>query len=131
MGVHITTNMQHLLYAAVCLACVCLAAARPRFVLVPIEEYEAAQSQPAPVYIMPARQARQLPVEYEDQQPLYLEAASPQEPLYVGASNTHEKRQAPGGGGYGGDDYVDYGAYTGKQGAFGWYTDHPVGGGHR
>lgn len=29
--------------------------------------------------------------------------------------------------GYGGNDYVDYGAYTGGYGAFGWYTDHPVG----
>ena len=38
----------------------------------------------------------------------------------------HQKRQAA----YGGDDYVDYGAYTGKKGAFGWYTDHPVGKGH-
>ena len=28
---------------------------------------------------------------------------------------------------YGGNDYVDYGAYTGGYGAFGWYTDHPVG----
>ena len=25
-----------------------------------------------------------------------------------------------------GSDYVDYGAYTGKHGAFGWYSDHPV-----
>jgi len=25
-----------------------------------------------------------------------------------------------------GVDYVDYGAYTGKHGAFGWYSDHPV-----
>ena len=23
-------------------------------------------------------------------------------------------------------DYVDYGAYTGGYGAFGWYSDHPV-----
>jgi len=30
---------------------------------------------------------------------------------------------------YGGNDYVDYGAYTGGQGAFGWYSDHPVGNG--
>lgn len=28
---------------------------------------------------------------------------------------------------YGGNDYVDYGAYTGGNGAFGWYSDHPVG----
>ena len=27
----------------------------------------------------------------------------------------------------GGNDNVDYGAYTGGYGAFGWYTDHPVG----
>ena len=26
----------------------------------------------------------------------------------------------------GGPDHVDYGAYTGGYGAFGWYTDHPV-----
>ena len=32
-----------------------------------------------------------------------------------------------GAGHYGGGDYVDYGAYTGSKGAFGWYTDHPVG----
>jgi len=25
-----------------------------------------------------------------------------------------------------GPDYVDYGAYTGGYGAFGWYSDHPV-----
>ena len=32
-----------------------------------------------------------------------------------------------------GPDHVDYGAYTGGYGAFGWYTDHPVllGPGHR
>ena len=32
----------------------------------------------------------------------------------------------------GGADHVDYGAYTGGYGAFGWYTDHPVllGAGH-
>ena len=29
-----------------------------------------------------------------------------------------------------GPDYVDYGAYTGGYGAFGWYSDHPVGGGY-
>ena len=27
---------------------------------------------------------------------------------------------------HGGPDHVDYGAYTGDYGAFGWYTDHPV-----
>ena len=31
-----------------------------------------------------------------------------------------------GKGAYSGPDYVDYGAYTGGYGAFGWYTDHPV-----
>ena len=24
------------------------------------------------------------------------------------------------------NDHVDYGAYTGSNGAFGWYSDHPV-----
>ena len=26
-----------------------------------------------------------------------------------------------------GNDHVDYGAYTGNHGAFGWYSNHPVG----
>jgi len=47
--------------------------------------------------------------------------------LDQGASATHEKRDAGYGGGHaGGDDHVDYGAYTGSHGAFGWYSDHPV-----
>ena len=40
---------------------------------------------------------------------------------------------APGPAPHAGPDHVDYGAYTGGYGAFGWYTDHPVllGPGHR
>ena len=34
------------------------------------------------------------------------------------------ERQTPGG--YDGGLQVDYGAYTGKKGAFGWYADYPV-----
>jgi hypothetical protein len=33
---------------------------------------------------------------------------------------------APSSYGSQGPDYVDYGAYTGGYGAFGWYSDHPV-----
>ena len=33
---------------------------------------------------------------------------------------------APGPAPHAGPDHVDYGAYTGGYGAFGWYTDHPV-----
>ncbi|TRY77112.1 hypothetical protein TCAL_00044 [Tigriopus californicus] len=36
----------------------------------------------------------------------------------AGASSLQGSPQGP--------DYVDYGAYTGKKGAFGWYSDHPV-----
>jgi len=32
----------------------------------------------------------------------------------------------PGSPALAGPDYVDYGAYTGGYGAYGWYTDHPV-----
>lgn len=32
------------------------------------------------------------------------------------------------GYGHAGYGTVDYGAYTGPYGAFGWYSDHPVGG---
>ncbi|CAB4058896.1 unnamed protein product [Lepeophtheirus salmonis] len=34
------------------------------------------------------------------------------------ASSTYSKTNSP--------NYVDYGAYTGGYGSFGWYSDHPV-----
>ncbi|CAL4123249.1 unnamed protein product [Meganyctiphanes norvegica] len=66
--------------------------------------------------------------QYHPGQVVYVEE-DPSEDLAQGASSTHEKRDSGygGGGGHGaGDDHVDYGAYTGSYGAFGWYSDHPV-----
>ncbi|OXA41700.1 uncharacterized protein LOC110859982 [Folsomia candida] len=53
------------------------------------------------------------------------------DPMVPSASSFKEPITAETGhGGHGhGHDYVDYGAYTGGWGAFGWYSDHPVGGG--
>jgi len=57
------------------------------------------------------------PVLMQDQfEPLEV-SGSKRDPL-VAAETGH-------GGGHG-HDYVDYGAYTGGWGAFGWYSDHPV-----
>ena len=38
-------------------------------------------------------------------------------------SSCRYERQSQG---YGGGPQVDYGAYTGKKGSFGWYADYPV-----
>merc|ERR1711997_134547 len=43
----------------------------------------------------------------------------------IAAGSNNYARSTPHG-----PDYVDYGAYTGGYGAFGWYSDHPVGGHH-
>ncbi|XP_043230494.1 uncharacterized protein LOC122385916 [Amphibalanus amphitrite] len=80
-------------------ALLAVAVAMPRYVLVPVEELEH-----MPPHVRVARQAP-LPVEQAD------------------ASDRYE-RQTPGG--YDGGLQVDYGAYTGKKGAFGWYADYPV-----
>merc|ERR1719389_1049042 len=89
--------------------CVAVAAvsAAPRYLVIPIEDVDMSSLAGAsiPVFRMPglARQARQ--VEEEDS---YQVAPQPY----------GQDSQASGS--------VDYGAYTGGYGAFGWYTDHPV-----
>lgn len=53
--------------------------------------------------------------------PMYepmVASGSKKEPLVTAESHGH--------GHHHGHDYVDYGAYTGGWGAFGWYSDHPV-----
>ena len=44
--------------------------------------------------------------------------------LFVTLTLPSNAYSAPAG--HAGPDHVDYGAYTGGYGAFGWYTDHPV-----
>ena len=44
----------------------------------------------------------------------------------VGAANGPSAYGPPAAAPHAGPDHVDYGAYTGGNGAFGWYTDQPV-----
>ncbi|XP_045023364.1 uncharacterized protein LOC123467555 [Daphnia magna] len=86
-------------------AVVAAASARPRFLAIPIEDIEFLNGPaPYPGFQLPAHRVRR-----DAQEP---------EPSPSARS---------GGNAYGGSDYVDYGAYTGGNGAFGWYSDHPVG----
>merc|ERR1712072_164269 len=56
------------------------------------------------------------------------------EPPYTPYADDAQPRDAQASGSnaynapapHAGPDHVDYGAYTGGYGAFGWYTDHPV-----
>merc|ERR1712062_551839 len=108
MGSHNIT-MKLFLSLAVVVASVSAA----RHIVLPIEDVDlsALVGQTLPVYRMPGlmREARQVSDQLEprDSQP--------------SGSNAYS---APAGAG--GPDHVDYGAYTGGYGAFGWYTDHPV-----
>ncbi|XP_032795915.2 uncharacterized protein LOC116932222 [Daphnia magna] len=92
-----------LILVTLCLAAVIAAAsARPRFLAIPIEDIQFLNG-PSPFNPAHHRVARQTNVDREP------EAA---------ASGSYPS---------GGSDAVDYGAYTGGYGAFGWYSDHPVG----
>merc|ERR1711936_107704 len=107
-----------------------LAQARPRYMMVPFDdEYETPQVRFIQHQPYLNRQAR---------------SAFPQEPAAPGPGGfkipdgirAAEGLIASGSGpspAIAGGDAVDYGAYTGGYGAFGWYSDHPnhEGIGHR
>lgn len=78
-----------------------VANALPRYVLVPIDDI--AYMQP---HVRVPRQVSQLDAEQPEDK---------SDDRYVRQSDNY------------GPSHVDYGAYTGGYGAFGWYTDHPVG----
>merc|ERR1712020_98172 len=126
MGLTINT-MKLLLSLAVVVASV---SAAPRYIVLPIEDVDlsALVGQTLPVYRMPGlvRQARQVEDELDSFQ---LAPRRDSEP--TGSNAYGAPHAAPA---HAGPDHVDYGAYTGGYGAFGWYTDHPVllgpGGGH-
>eukprot|EP00092_Neocalanus_flemingeri_P099354 GFUD01126744.1.p1 GENE.GFUD01126744.1~~GFUD01126744.1.p1 ORF type:complete len:107 (-),score=23.64 GFUD01126744.1:136-456(-) len=93
-------------------ALVAVISGAPRYLVIPIEDVNFgnfAMAHRFPIYSIPAlaRQAR---------------AAQGEEDSYqiAPASNAYSA-PAPAG-----PDHVDYGAYTGGYGAFGWYTDRPV-----
>lgn len=88
--------LQVLSILLVCVTLVSVSAA-PRYVLVPIEEYEA-------MSVRGTRVARQAWDKDQAQE-----------------QDGRVERQAHGHG-----EHVDYGAHTGHHGAFGWYADFPV-----
>jgi len=119
--------------------------ARPRYLVIPIEDVEFMENMELPVYSMPGllhRTRRQAPDEQiisssneaqsfapaqrrDDGIPAFsipAEIRQAEDAITAGSNNYAHGSHGP--------DYVDYGAYTGGYGAFGWYSDHPVGGGY-
>merc|ERR1719266_411284 len=96
--------------------------AAPRYIVLPIEDVDlsALVGQTLPVYRMPGlmRQARQVEDEMDSFQMAPRRDSEP-----AGSNAYGAPHAAPA---HAGPDHVDYGAYTGGYGAFGWYTDHPV-----
>merc|ERR1712122_409091 len=99
MGNIIINTMKVLISLCVAVAAV---SAAPRYLVIPIEDVDMSSLMGAsiPVYRMPG----------PDSQASGSEA--------YGAPHSAPAHAGP--------DHVDYGAYTGGYGAFGWYTDHPV-----
>merc|ERR1719361_2565751 len=99
-------------------ALVAVSAARPRFLVTPLEDVEF-EGMPRGL----ARQARAAQDEDSYQSAPYTPYADDAEPrdAQASGSNAYSAPHASAG-----PDHVDYGAYTGGYGAFGWYTDHPV-----
>merc|ERR1719230_1138729 len=97
--------------------------AAPRYIVLPIEDVDlsALVGQTLPVYRMPGlmRQARQVEDELDSFQ--MAPSALRRDSEAAGSNAYGAPHAAPAG-----PDHVDYGAYTGGYGAFGWYTDHPV-----
>merc|ERR1719458_1466822 len=94
-------------------ALVAVSAGRPRFLVIPLEDVE---------FQGLARQARAAQDEDSYQSAPYADAPYAQErDAQASGSNAYAAPHAAAG-----PDHVDYGAYTGGYGAFGWYTDHPV-----
>ena len=103
--------------------------AAPRYIVLPIEDVDlsALVGQTLPVYRMPGltRQARQVDQELDSFQlgPNLGPQASRRDSEPAGSAAYGAPHAGPA---HPGPDHVDYGAYTGGYGAFGWYTDHPV-----
>merc|ERR1712127_845984 len=155
MGTLALTSMKVFILAAL----VAVSAARPRFLVIPIEDvdFEGSMGQ-LPVYRMPqlARQARMAQEEqdsFPSGQGQYVQSSYSTQLRRSQARKAQEEQDSFQSGPYdeqgqqyaqsrdsaqsssnayaapaahAGPDHVDYGAYTGGYGAFGWYTDHPV-----
>ncbi|XP_053649293.1 uncharacterized protein [Cherax quadricarinatus] len=112
---------------------VMLTEALPRYIAIPLEDVRMVPHvRSAPVYPRLVRHVRSAPMYTQAQtqpQPrpsgTMIEARSDgSEPQQADGSDRYERQAVAGY--VGGSDHVDYGAYTGGYGAFGWYTDHPV-----
>merc|ERR1712018_564731 len=114
MGIIINITMKVLISLCVAVAAV---SAAPRYLVIPIEEVDMSSLAGAsiPVFRVPglARQARQ--VEEEDSYQI-----APQAYPRDSEASGSEAYGAPHSA-HAGPDHVDYGAYTGGYGAFGWY----------
>merc|ERR1712002_99970 len=110
MGSHIFTSKMKGLLIATLLA---MASARPRYLVIDLDAVEG----PRPMDLLPrlARQARMAQNEEDNYQsaPLY-DQYEPRDSQ--GSSSNAYAPPAPQAG----PDHVDYGAYTGGYGAFGW-----------
>merc|ERR1712126_116305 len=109
------TDMKFLILAALA----AVASARPRYLVIDLDAMEEPR---AVEMMMPglARTARM--AQEEDYQPApYYQAANDRSDSEPSSSNAYSAPAASAG-----PDHVDYGAYTGGYGAFGWYTDHPI-----
>ena len=99
--------------------------AAPRYLVIPVEDVDFSNfaGRTLPVVRMPGlmRQARQVEDELDSFQmaPSALRRDSE-------AAGSNAYGAPPAAPAHAGPDHVDYGAYTGGYGAFGWHTDHPV-----
>ncbi|KAL7634168.1 UNVERIFIED_CONTAM: hypothetical protein RMT77_015497 [Armadillidium vulgare] len=102
---------------ALLLVSMTVAFATPRYIAIPIEDLGNIAVVAQPAY----RQARSFVYEPE------VSETNVQEEYVQAPSAVEENRPKRGSSGYGPSSHVDYGAYTGAKGAFGWYADYPVG----
>merc|ERR1711976_102450 len=126
---HITTMK---VFVALC-ATIAAASAAPRYLVIDLQAangMDQAYLTGLPIVQNPglARQARMA----QEEQDSYQSAPAPY-PQFAdarddsaGSASGPPAYGPPAAAPHAGPDHVDYGAYTGGYGAFGWYTDHPV-----
>merc|ERR1712008_270580 len=100
---------------------VTMANTMPRYLIVPIENVRFI-GEPQDPYVDPAFQHRMRRSGWPQEEGGF--ALPPN--IRAGADTLSAASGLPAHAGLAGADYVDYGAYTGGYGAYGWYTDHPV-----
>ncbi|KAF2352890.1 hypothetical protein FHG87_016353 [Trinorchestia longiramus] len=105
------------------------AVAYPRYVAIPLEDLSPAPSGYQPVYL--SEEGEVIPDQkFDGTRPVPAYLAQPTRQLGKRNLAVADSERVERGSGHHHGDIVDYGAYTGGHGAFGWYTDHPVHGHH-